>query len=89
LNAPYNREVRKDDVDQFAARRPFEPFEIRLVDGRGFRFTKVEQFIVGRTSVGALTRKGDILLINMGLISTIRPLRSGGRSHPPRSAIGS
>ena len=78
--------MRKADIDQLAHRRPFEPFEIRLVDGRRFLFTRVEQFIVGRTALVALTKKGDIVLINMGLISTIHPARSNGRGH--RKAAG-
>ena len=86
---PYTQAVRKAYVDQFAARRPFQPFEIRLVDGQRFRFTRIEQFLVGRTALGALTPSGDILLINMGLISTIRPLASNGKSPSGKSAGGS
>jgi len=80
--------MRKSDIDQFATRRPFEAFEIRLVDGQRFLFTRVEQFIVGRTAMGALTKKGDIFLINMGLISTIHPAKSNGRGHARKAAGG-
>lgn len=72
--------MRKADIDQFATRRPFEPFEVRLVEGQRFRFMKVEQFIVGRTALVTMTRNGDIVHINMGLIATVRPLRRRGRT---------
>lgn len=75
----YDRDMRKEDIDDYARRRPFEPFEIRLVDGQRFRFTKLEQFVVGRTAIGALTRKGTIVLVNLGLISTVRPIRANGK----------
>lgn len=71
--------MRKEDVDKFALRRPFEPFEVRLVDGQRFRITKVEQCIVGRTTLVALTRDGSFRLVNLGLISTLRPLKRNGK----------
>ena len=33
----------REDVDKFAAQRPFQPFEVRLVDGHRHRFTKVSK----------------------------------------------
>lgn len=79
--------MRREDVDRFAARRPFQPFEIRLMDGHRYRFTKVEQFLVGRNTLAALTRKGDIAHISIGLISEIGPMARGGRRRP-RGAAG-
>lgn len=76
--------MRKADVDSFATRRPFEPFEVRLVDGQTYRFRRMEELLVGRTTLVALTGKGDIVLINMSLISTIRPLKANGKSHRRR-----
>ena len=67
--------MRKQDVDAWALRRPFLPFEIRLNDGQRFRFTSMEQMVVGRTEVAALTPSGVIVQLSIGLISTIRPLR--------------
>lgn len=73
--------MRKQDVDEYAGRRPFQPFEIRLVDGQRFRFTKIEEFLVGRTPLATVTRKGNLRLISLGLISTIGPA-AGGRRRP-------
>ena len=64
----------KRSVDNIVSRRPFQPFEIRMVDGQRFRFTSVEQFIVGRDDIAALTKKGDIVHFSIGLIATIRPI---------------
>ena len=69
----------KKSVDAFVSRRPFQPFEIRMVDGQRFRFTRIEQFIVGRDDIAALTRTGVILHFSLGLISTIRPIESRRR----------
>lgn len=71
--------MRKESVDKFAARRPFQPFEIRLIDGERFRFTKVEQFLVSRNEVATVDRKGSLLLISLGLIATIGPVTRAGR----------
>ena len=71
--------MRKESVDKFATRRPFKPFEIRLIDGQRFRFTRLEQFIVSRNEVATLDRKGSLLLISLGLIATIGPVTRGGR----------
>lgn len=51
-----------------------------MVDGQRFRFTNIEQFIVGRDDIAALTRKGTIVHFSIGLIATLRPLsvRRGG-----------
>ena len=66
--------MRKEEVDAFARRKPFQPFEIRLNDGQRFRMKSVEQFIVGRHDIATLTPKGTIVHLSIGLISTIRPL---------------
>lgn len=78
--ATYTGDVRKEDIDAFAMRRPVEPFEMRLVDGQRFRLTKLDQFIAGKTTIAALTRKGAFRLISRELISTIRPAKTDGRS---------
>jgi len=80
--------VRKEDVDEFAARRPFKPFEVRLVDGQRFRFTKVEQFIVGRSIIAALSRDGNVIHISIALISTVRPVGSNGKRQSRRASGG-
>ena len=36
-----------------------------------FRFTKMEQFLVGREILMTLDRKGDPLHISLGLITTV------------------
>lgn len=64
----------KKSVDAFVSRRPFQPFEVRMVDGQRFRFTSIEQFIVGRDDLAALTRTGVIIHLSLGLIATLRPL---------------
>ena len=72
----------KDDVDKFAAKRPFEPFEIQLVGGRRYQFKAIEQFIVGRTTMVTTDRRGDIQHISIGLIETIGPLSSRAKRRP-------
>lgn len=64
----------KRSVDAYVSRRPFQPFEIRMVDGQRFRFGSVEQFIVGRDDIAALTKTGVIVHFSIGLIATIRPV---------------
>ncbi len=68
--------MRKEEVDRFALRRPFEPFEVRLVDGQKFRLRNVEEFVVGRYDMGVLMHDGTIAHLSLGLISTIRPIPS-------------
>ena len=46
--------MRKKDVDEYAGKRPFQPFEIRLVDGQKYRFNRIEQFLVARDHVVTL-----------------------------------
>jgi hypothetical protein len=77
--------MRKEDVDRFALARPFTPFEVRMNDGQRFRFRRVEEFLVGRTALMTLDRRGNFQLVNMGLISTVGPLRSDGRRRPRRN----
>ena len=79
----YSDMMRKENVDAFASQRPFQPFEIRLVDGQRFPVRSVEQFIVGKYHVAVMNPKGIIVTLGLGLISTIRPLVSR-RSGSPR-----
>lgn len=78
----YSPTVRKEDIDEFAAQRPFRPFEVHLVDGKRYRFSKIEQFLVGRTTLAALDRKGHLRLISLGLITEVGPARPSGRRRP-------
>ena len=64
----------KKSVDAYVSHKPFQPFEIRMVDGQRFRFTSVAQFIVGRDDIAALTKTGMIVHFSLGLIVTIRPI---------------
>jgi hypothetical protein len=64
----------KKSVDAIVSRRPFRPVEIRMVDGQRFQLRTIEQFIVGRDDIAALTRAGTIIHFSIGLISAIRPL---------------
>ena len=66
--------MRKENVDAFASTRPFQPFELRLVDGQRFRVKSVEQFIVGKYHVAVMNPKGVIVTLGLGLIASIRPL---------------
>ncbi len=77
--------MRKEDVDKYAARRPFEPFEVRLVDGQRYRFDSIEQFIVGRTTLAALTRADEIVHISLGMISRIGPPSRRSRRRPRKN----
>ena len=77
--------MRKESVDKFTSRRPFQPFEIRLIDGERFRFTKVEQLLVSRNEVATLDRKGALLLISLGRIATIGPITRGARRRMRRA----
>jgi len=74
----------KKIVDAYVSRRPFQPFEIQMVDGQRFRFVSIEQFIVGRDDIAALTKSGMIVHFSIGLISTIRPLAPRRRKGPSR-----
>lgn len=74
--------MNKENVDKFALRRPFQPFEVRLVDGQHFRFTKVEQFLAGRNELITLDRKYRPVHISLGLITTIGPIGRGGKRRP-------
>ncbi|MBI2901656.1 MAG: hypothetical protein HYY17_15845 [Planctomycetes bacterium] len=64
--------MRKEEFDKIARQQPFQPFEVRLVDGRIFRFKSSEQFIVTRSAIITVDEEADGLLINLGLIATIR-----------------
>jgi hypothetical protein len=74
--------MRKAEVDRFALRRPFRPFEVRLVDGRRFQFKKVEEFLTGRYELITVDRKGLPRFISIGLITTIGPVSRGGHRRP-------
>lgn len=78
--------MRKENVDAFASPRPFQPFEIRLVDGKRFRVRSVEQFIVGKYHVAVMNAKGIIVTLGLGLIATIRPLVARRGGSPRRRA---
>ena len=77
--------MRKEDIDKFAAKRPFEPFEVRLVDGRRYRFTHAERFLVGKTVIAAMDHRSEIRHISIGLVAEIGPLSSGGRRRSRRA----
>jgi hypothetical protein len=77
--------MRKEDVDRFAAARPFKPFEIRLVDGQRYRFSRIEQFLVARNHVLTLNRRAEPVYISIGLISTIGPVSRNGRRRPRKT----
>jgi hypothetical protein len=71
--------VRKEEIDQFARQRPFQPFTIRLVDGQVFRFDSPEKFFVSRSAIHTLDEKGDGLIINLMMIATIKRLNGPSR----------
>lgn len=75
----YTAGMRKEELDHVARRRPFEPIEMRLVDGRIFRFDSPEQFIVSRSAIYTLDDEGDGLLISLGLIATVKMRHKNGR----------
>ena len=80
--------LRKENIDSYASRRPFEPFEVRLVDGQRFQVRGVEQFMLGRWHMAVFDSRGVIVTLGLGLISTIRPLgrgRAGPGRRQPRS----
>ncbi len=64
----------KEEVDEIARKKPFRPFEVRLVDGERWVFRSPEQFIVSRTAIHTLDRKGNGHLLSLPLISKIRIL---------------
>lgn len=66
--------MRRETVEAFTIPRPFQPFEIRLVDGQRFRIKSVEHFLLGKYHLAVLDRKGVVVTLSLGLISTIRPL---------------
>lgn len=75
--------MRKENIDAFASRRPFQPFEVRLVDGQRFQVRGIEQFLLGRYPMAVFDTRGVIVTLSLGLISTIRPL-GGSRGGPAR-----
>jgi hypothetical protein len=77
--------MRKEDVDLYAAARPFKPFEIRMVDGQRYRFNRIEQFLVSRDHVLTLDRRARPVYISIGLIVTIGPFSTGGRRRPRKA----
>jgi hypothetical protein len=77
--------MRREDIDKYAAKRPFEPFEVRLVDGHRYRFTHGERFLVGRTTLVKMDRRGEVRFISIGLVTEIGPLSSGSKRRPRRS----
>ncbi len=63
--------MRKEEIDNILKQRPFHPFEIRLVDGRTYRFVSPDQLLVNRSAIYTLDENQDGLFINLGLIATI------------------
>jgi len=49
------------------------------VDGQKFRFKSLEQFLIGRSILVTIDKKGLPLLISLDLIATIRLLNGNGR----------
>jgi hypothetical protein len=77
--------MRKEDIDRYALRRPFEPFEVRMVDGHRYRFDRIEQFLVGRNALVTLDAKGLMVSLNIGLITSVgAPPRGTNRRRPRR-----
>jgi hypothetical protein len=74
--------MRKQDVDEFARKRPFEPFELKLVDGQRHRFQHPEEFLVARDHIITLDRRARTVFIRIGLITTIGPVTRGGMRRP-------
>lgn len=74
--------MHKADVDEYAAMRPFKPFEARMIGGRRFRFSRIEQFLVAREHLVTLDRRARTVFLNIGLIVSIGPARKGGRRRP-------
>jgi len=77
--------MRKRDVDEYAAARPFRPFEIRLADGQRYRFDRLEQFLVSCDHVLTLDRQARPVYISIGLITTIAHASRQGRRRPGKS----
>jgi len=80
--------MRKQDVDEFARKRPFEPFELKLVDGQRHRFHHREQFLVAKDHVITLDRRARTVFISIGLIKTIGPVTGGGTRRPRKPRGG-
>jgi hypothetical protein len=78
----YSFMMRKADVDEYAAIRPFRPFEVRMVDGRRFRFNRIEQFLVAREHLVTLDHRARTVFLNIGLIVSIGPTTKSGRRRP-------
>ncbi len=70
--------MRRDEVEAVAKRRPFTPFEARLVDGRTFRFTSPEQFVLTRSAIYTADSKGRGLIIDYLMITTLHELNQAG-----------
>ena len=66
----------KEEIDQLIRKKPFEPIEIRLVDGRKYRFTSPEQLFVSRSMIHTLDKNGDAEFISLIMIASIT-LRNG------------
>lgn len=66
--------MRAEDLRLLLDLRPFQPFEVRMVDGQRFRLTRIGQFIVGRDDIAVLTKSGTITHFSIGLIATLGPI---------------
>lgn len=74
--------MRKRDVDEYARKRPFQPFELRMVDGQRYSFAHPEEFLVASDYVITLNRQHRAVWISIGLITTIGPVTRQGRRRP-------
>jgi hypothetical protein len=72
--------MRRETVEAFTTPRPFQPFEIRLVDGQRFKIKSVEHFLLGRYHLAVLNTRGIVVTLSLGLISTITPIQARRRS---------
>lgn len=73
------KEMRQADFERIARDKPFRPFEVQLVDGRKYQFKSPEEFVVGKSVILTIDKKGLPLLINLGLVSTVQRLNGNGR----------
>ena len=74
--------MRKRDVDEFARKRPFQPFRRKLVHGPRHRFHPPEEFLVARDPVVTVDRRARTVFIGIGRISTIGRVTGSGPRKP-------
>ena len=73
--------MHKEEIDKLIRAKPFVPFEVRMVDGKKYRFRSPEQLIVSRSAILTLDKNNDVEIISLVMISSIN-VRNGrnGRS---------